>query len=195
MHKVIRTACALAMIGISPAFAAEYINNYGPEAQVVGQGRVQVLVWNVYDAKLYAPGGVYTDSKPFALVIEYRQELKGRQIADHAVSEMRRLGYKDEVKIAIWHDRMIRIFPDVVSGSVVTGIYTPDGPTTFYENNKHVGRIDDPAFGKEFFRIWLDARTSTPDLRQGLLNLNNSREMYKNEIPENSGNFGGGHAS
>jgi len=195
MRKIVRTACAYALIGISPVYAADYIYNHVPEAKLVGQGRAQVLLWEVYDAKLYAPEGVYKDTKPFALELEYLQELQGRKIADHAVSEMRRLGFKNEMKLAAWHDRMSRIFPDVVPGSIITGIYVPGGATIFYEDDKQVGSVDDPAFGKEFFRIWLDARTSTPGLRQSLLNINNNNKGKEDEMPSDTRNFGGDHAS
>lgn len=195
MRNVVRIACAYAIIGISPVYAADYIYNHVPEARLVGQGRAQVLIWEVYHAKLYAPGGVYQYNKPFALELEYLQELQGRKIADHAVSEMRRLGYRNEMKLAAWHDRMSRIFPDVIPGSRVAGVYAPGGATIFYEDGRQVGAVEDPAFGKAFFRIWLDARTSTPDLRQSLLNLDHNRKGNKNETPSNTRNIGGNNAS
>lgn len=194
MLNVVRTACVYAMLGITPIYAADYIQTYVPEAKIVGQGRATVLVWDIYDAKLYAPEGVYDESKPFALELKYLQELEGRKIADHAVGEMRRLGFNNEIKLAAWHDRMNQIFPDVSPGSTITGIYRPGGPTVFYEDNRQAGLIDDPFFGKEFFRIWLDARTSTPGLRQSLLNINKEKG-YKNETPSNTHNFGGRYAS
>lgn len=187
--------CMYALLGTSSARAVDFIYNYIPEAKLVGQGRAQIMLWDVYDAKLYASDGVYAQSKPFALELEYLQELKGRKIADHAVSEMRRLGYKNEVKLAVWHDRMNRIFPDVMPGSVITGIYIPEGPSIFYKDGKEAGRVEDPAFGKQFFSIWLDARTSTPSLRQRLLNMDGTMKGHKNEMPANFGNFGDGHAS
>ncbi|AEP10509.1 chalcone isomerase family protein [Micavibrio aeruginosavorus] len=195
MRSVVRTACALAMIGITPVYAAEYVSNHVPEAKLVGQGRAQVLLWDVYEAKLYAPRGVYDHNKPFALELNYLQELEGRKIADHAVSEMRRLGYGNEVKLAAWHDQMSRIFPDVSPGSVITGVYVPGGPAIFFEEDRQIGRVNDPAFGREFFRIWFDAQTSTPALRQSLLNLNHSRKDYDHESPEKSHSSGGGHGS
>lgn len=196
MRSVVRTACILAMLGITPVYAADYINSYVPEARLVGKGRAQVLFWEVYDAKLYAPKGLYADGKPFALELSYLLELEGRKIADHAVSEMRRLGYKNEVKLATWHDRMSNIFPDVLPGRTLTGIYLPEGPTIFYDGESEAGRIDDPEFGQQFFRIWLDASSSTPMLRKKLLNGNHATtEGYDNEISEQTRIVGGGHAS
>lgn len=195
MRSVVRTACLLAMIGVTPVYAADYIHAYVPKAKLVGQGRAQVLVWDLYDAKLYAPEGVYADSMPFALELNYLQDLEGRMIADHAIGEIRRFGFKNEIQLAVWHDQMRRIIPDVAKGSSITGIYVPGSTTIFFSEDEEVGRIDDPAFGKEFFRIWFDARTSTPGLRQTLLNLNNDGKGYYGETPENSRDIGGNNAS
>ncbi len=183
------------MMGISSVHAAEYINSHVPEAKLVGQGRAQVLLWDVYDAKLYAPSGVYTQNKPFALELSYLQELDARQIADHAVNEIRRMGFKDETKLKKWHGIMIEILPDVIPGSMITGISTPNGPTIFYADGKVIGRVDDPEFGREFFRIWLDVRTSTPSLRENLLNTNTATKGYRDETPDNNHNSGGNYGS
>jgi hypothetical protein len=181
------------MIGISPVYAAEYIASHVPEARLVGQGRAQVFLWDVYDAKLYAPQGIYAENKPFALELSYLQKIAGREIADHAVREMRRLGYKNEKDLLSWHRTMSDIFPNVIPGSTIAGISTPDGATIFYEDGEAIGRIDAPHFGKEFFRIWLDAGTSTPELRYDLLNIDSTMEGHRDEASINNHRSGGRH--
>ncbi len=188
-------ACVYAMMGISSVNAAEYINSYVPEPRLVGQGRAQVLLWDVYDAKLYAPSGVYAENKPFALELSYLQELEARQIADHAVREIRRMGYNNESKLTEWHGQMIQILPDVIPSSIITGVSTPNGPTIFYADGEVIGRINDPEFGRHFFRIWLDVRTSTPSLRENLLNKNTATKGYPNETPVKNSSSGGNYGS
>jgi hypothetical protein len=39
----------------------------------------------------------------------------------------------------------------------------------FFFNEQPIGEIDDPAFARAFFAIWLDPRTSEPSLRSALL--------------------------
>ncbi|PZO85063.1 MAG: hypothetical protein DI626_07775 [Micavibrio aeruginosavorus] len=195
MHNIVRAACIYAFLGITPVYAADYIAGYVPEAKLVGQGRAKFLMWDVYDAKLYAPGGVYNENKPFALELKYLQDIKRQKIADHSVNEMRRLGYKNEAKLADWKHKMNQIFPDVTSGSVITGVYSPQNATVFYKNETRAGVIEDPEFGEQFFRIWLDTRTSTPALRKNLLNIDHDMKGQRNEMPSNTRNFGGRHAS
>ena len=63
---------------------------------------------------------------------------------------------------------MARIFPDVRPGDHVLGLQLPEG-AHFFLNDRPLGAIDDPAFARAFFAIWLDARTSAPELRAALL--------------------------
>ncbi len=171
MHKSIRAACALALLGITPSYAQAEIEAYVPEAEVVGSGRLNVLFWEVYDAKLFAPEGVWQEQQPFALQLSYLRDISGKQIADKSAEEMRRLEVAGEMKLADWHAQMRRIFPDVEKGDTITGIYTKGGETIFYFNGEEAGRISEPEFGKAFFDIWLSQHTTAPDLRKKLLGL------------------------
>lgn len=169
IKTVVRTACALALLGIVPAHAAEHIRTYVHAAQKVGEGRLTYLLWDVYDATLYAPDGSWQEGQPFALRLSYLRKIEGKKIADRSVEEMRKQGISDEVKLAAWHAQMSEIFPDVDEGVSLTGIYTEKGEAVFYKNNKEIGTIRDPAFSQAFFNIWLGEDTSAPDLRRKLL--------------------------
>jgi len=169
MRNVIRTVCALALLGISPAYAIDYINVYVPNAEKVGQGRLSYMLWDVYDATLYAPDGDWQSDKPFALQLSYLRDIPGKKIADRSVEEIRAQGFADEVRLAGWHTQMRSIFPNVREGLSLTGVYTNTAETVFYEDNKEIGRVKDPEFGRQFFNIWLSPQTSAPDLRRKLL--------------------------
>ena len=171
IKTVVRTACALALLGITPAYALDHIRTYVPAAQKVGKGRLTYLFWDVYDATLYAPQGSWQEGQPFALQLSYLREIEGKKIADRSVEEMRNQGIKDEVKLATWHAQMRKIFPNVDEGVRLTGVYTEKGETVFYKNDREVGRINDPEFSKAFFDIWLNEKTSAPDLRRKLLGV------------------------
>lgn len=169
IQSVIRTACALALLGITPAYAINHIRAHIPQAQKVGEGRMSVMFWDVYDATLYAPQGTWQEKEPFALQLSYLRNLEGKKIADRSVEEIRAQGFKDEVKLATWHAQMRKIFPDVDDGITLTGVNTKIGETVFYMDNIEIGRIKDPEFSKAFFNIWLSEKTSAPDLRRKLL--------------------------
>lgn len=140
-----------------------------PDAQKVGAGRMTYLTLPVFDATLYAPGGVYSAAKPFALKLSYLRTLKGRDIARNSVEQMRRQGGHSDAQLTAWGEAMTGIFPDVTKGATLTGVREADGATVFYRGTAKIGRVEDPAFGRAFFDIWLGAKTSQPALRQKLL--------------------------
>lgn len=169
MRSAIFAILMLSVIGATPAFAVERLVNYVPDAKPVGAARFSVFMIDVYDAVLLAPAGVWRQDSPFALQLTYLRALKGKNIADRSVEEMRKIGITDEVKLAAWHTQMRQIFPDVDDGVSLTGIRGPQGESIFFHGNQEIGRIKDPDFGRAFFGIWLDEKTSAPELRQKLL--------------------------
>jgi hypothetical protein len=169
IQNAIRTLCILAILGITPAYAQNNFYNFVPDAQKVGEGRYTYLFLNIYDAALYAPQGAWDNDKPFALQLSYLRTFNGKRLADSSAKEIRRQGFTDEVKLATWHAQMRKIFPDVDRGVSLTGVYTETGGTIFYRDDIEIGRIDDPEFSRAFFSIWLDEKTSAPDLRRKLL--------------------------
>jgi hypothetical protein len=64
---------------------------------------------------------------------------------------------------------MEQLFPDVAEGTHISGVYLPGRGASFYRDGKPLGEIADRNFAKAFFGIWLDPRTSAPELRAALL--------------------------
>ncbi|MEM8833817.1 MAG: chalcone isomerase family protein, partial [Pseudomonadota bacterium] len=157
------------LLGAAPVQANEYIATYVPNAQKVGEGRLKYLMWDVYDAALYAPKGTLDQDKPFAIEISYLREITGKKIADRSAVEIKNQGVADPQTVEAWRNKMTEIFPDVDKGVKLTGIYDKNGEAIFYKNNQKIGKIEDKEFSKAFFNIWLDKNTSSPDLRRKLL--------------------------
>lgn len=153
------------------AVPAETVQTSIPDAAVVGRGVLSYAFWDVYEATLFAPDGVWDPGKSFALSLEYFRVIKGKDIADRSVQEIRQQGFTDEVTLAAWHAQMKAIFPDVKKGTVLTAVYIPGKQTTFYDDATFIGVIKGDDFGKSFFGIWLAEKTSEPALRRALLGL------------------------
>ena len=169
MRKYILLVLLFITMGSSFSHGADHIFQHVPDAEIVGHGRMSVLFWDVYDATLFGPKGTWRKDKPFALKLDYLRELKGKKIADRSIEEMRGQGYSDEIKLAAWHEKMRKFFPDVDKGEVITGVYAASGEAIFYLGGNEIGRIKDPEFSRAFFNIWLDKKTSAPELRLKLL--------------------------
>ncbi len=138
---------------------------------VVGQARLKVLLFKVYDATLYAPKGRYQADQPFMLTLRYLREFKGEKIAQRTVEEMRKQGFTDEAKLALWLRAMKVLFPDVRPGFELSAVRLASGATDFYRGDQRIGQVADPEFGRQFFAIWLGEKTSEPAMRRQLLKL------------------------
>lgn len=131
-----------------------------------GRGEFRRFGFLVYEAVLWAADDPL--HPPLALKLTYKRSIAGAAIAEASVKEIRRLGLADEAKLARWGERMAGLFPDVRSEDFIVGEYRAE-VANFYFNGRRLGQIDEAGFAAAFFAIWLDARTSAPDLRAALL--------------------------
>jgi hypothetical protein len=130
-----------------------------------GSGEFRRFGFLVYEATLWA--GDDPQRPPLMLRLDYKRNIAGAAIAEASVKEMRRT-VSDETRLRDWGRRMARTFPDVQPGDHIVGHYRPDG-AVFMQEERLLGRIDEPEFAQAFFGIWLDPRTSAPELRAALL--------------------------
>jgi len=154
-----------------PAFCADVVMRHIPNAQIVGEGRLSVIFWDVYDATLYAREKKLNPDEPFALSIRYMRQIEGRDIAERSAQEIRLQGFDDEATLAAWNGQMKSIFPDVKDGTVLLAVFIPGKETLFYQADKPIGRIQDAQFTRWFSNIWLAEKTSEPALRRKLLGM------------------------
>lgn len=130
-----------------------------------GSGEFRRFGFLVYEATLWA--GDDPQRPPLALRLDYKRSIDGKAIAEASVKEMRPF-VADEALLNQWGEQMQRIFPDVKPGDHILGVYRSNG-ARFYQGDRLIGAIGAPGFAEAFFSIWLDARTSAPELRAALL--------------------------
>lgn len=168
---ILAVACLILpwpQVALAASQVPDYIEKQLPDAALVGEGRLSVMVWNVYDARLWAEKGVYNPEAPFVLELTYLRNIKGRQIADTTAEEIRRQGFNNEIKIAAWHRQLRKIIPNVDTDITLAGFADAAGHTVFFHNGREIGKVEDTAFTKQFFDIWLGQKTSHPRLRAQL---------------------------
>ena len=172
---ILALVCAAALACTLPARAAP------PEATLtaalqdkasVGQARLKVWGFDVYDATLYARPGFDAarfGEQRFALELAYLRNFDGADIAERSIEEMRRVAPLDDARAAAWLKAMTDLFPDVKKGDRITGVHVPGTGARYYLNGRLLGEIGDDAFSRQFFGIWLSPRTSQPRMRETLL--------------------------
>lgn len=160
--------CGLAGLVLLPcAQASPRLDTLLSGLQRWGTGEFRRWGFLVYEATLWANGDD-PQKPPLALGLTYKRNLDGVKIADASVSEIRNLKIANEAQLKSWGVRMAEIFPDVKPEDRIVGVHLPEG-ARFFHNGRLIGSVDDPAFARAFFAIWLDVRTSAPELRALLL--------------------------
>jgi hypothetical protein len=135
----------------------------------LGEGTLRWFGLKVYEASLWTPGGAPDFAQPLRLELRYARALRGAAIAARSDEEIARLGFGSARERAAWSAAMQRLFPDVAPGDTLAGEHVPGFGARFWRNGASLGEVADPAFSRAFFSIWLDPRTSAPQLRAALL--------------------------
>jgi len=135
----------------------------------LGEGTLRWFGIKVYEARLWTTGGAPDFARPLRLELRYARALRGPAIAERSDEEIARLGFGTLEQRAAWSAAMRSLFPDVSPGDTLAGEHLPGRGARFLRNGAPLGEIADPEFSRAFFSIWLDPRTSAPDLRAALL--------------------------
>jgi len=136
-----------------------------------GQGRFRWFGLTIYDAELLTAQPLRDDQWPqqtFGLRLTYARALRGAEIAKSSLQEMEKLGIVPAAQRDAWLQRMTALFPDVNPGDAITGVNLPNRGIRFWRTDRPLGTVDDPAFARAFFSIWLDPKTTAPELRKSL---------------------------
>jgi hypothetical protein len=155
----------------APFAADDAVRAALPQASIVGQGKYTWFGIHVYDAALFTDSGKFSEDKPFALKLRYARDFAGAKIAESSISEIGKQSTLAPEKRELWQGKLTKLFPDVKRGDTLTGVYRGDGSAAIYKNGQRTGVIEDAALTRAFFAIWLDAKTSAPNLRAQLLGL------------------------
>lgn len=142
--------------------------------ELLGSARMRFFGLNIYDAKLWVPGGfkasAYAQS-PFALELIYLRSLDGKAIAERSLKEMQRQGVIGSELEKSWLVAMLQAFPDVKTDDRIVGAHTPGVGARFWHNGQPRPGVRDAEFSRMFFGIWLSEATSEPQMRSRLLGL------------------------
>ena len=138
----------------------------------VGQAKLQVLFWDVYQSTLYAEGGQFTEHNyPVVLEINYLRNIDADDLVEQTEKEWRKLGF-DATQYKPWLNELQGLWPDIKKGDTLAFSVDQQGNNTFYFNQAPIGAIDGKVFSDQFLAIWLDENCSYPKLRKQLLGQN-----------------------
>jgi hypothetical protein len=134
----------------------------------VGQARLKILFWNVYDSVLSTPTGTWHSTGPYQLALTYLRDIPAQQLVDETEKAWRDQGrnHPDEKQ---WLQDLLLLWPDVTEGDTLVLAVDAEGNNAFWLNNRAIGSIDHPDFAAFFGGIWLDEDSPRPALRAKLV--------------------------
>ena len=137
--------------------------------QKVGEAKLRVLLWSVYNSRLYTADGSYTEgTRPLRLEIEYLIDVKAGKLVERTRDEWQAIG-REHPRQEAWLALLGELWPDIQAGDVLALELAEDGSATFTRNGELLGTIRDPDFGQQFVDIWLSPDSTRPELRMALL--------------------------
>lgn len=137
--------------------------------QLVGEARLKVLFWPIYDSRLYSTdGGYQSGQRPLRLEIQYLRDIDAEDLVERTAAEWE-AQQRTHPNQPQWLDILAQIWPDVSENDVIALELGEDRSSNFFVNGQPVGGIRDPLFGQHFLDIWLSPDTTRPGLRQRLL--------------------------
>lgn len=145
-----------------------------PQAQKMGEGKLTWWGFHVYDSQLWsATSGQTFDYRKdsYWLRLQYARDFDGADIAERSREEIEDQGQVKESLLDNWEKQMRDLFPNVKEGESLSALYTPGQGAQFFYNGKPLGILADPDLSTAFMGIWLDSKTSAPDLRLQLLGI------------------------
>lgn len=143
-----------------------------PQAQLLGQTRLTVWGFKIYDVRLWGQPGFSAKgyaSQPLALEMAYLRDVAAADIAERSLKEMGRSASLSAAQARQWTADMLRVFPNVKAGDRILGLHRPGTGASFWVNGERGGEIADAEFARLFFGIWLSPQTSEPAMRAALL--------------------------
>lgn len=137
--------------------------------QKVGSASLHKLVFHVYDATLYAPGGTYDASNKHALELTYQMDFSSKEIVDRSIDEIRHAQPVSAEEERQWRAELGKVIPNVKDGDTIRATATPGKAIAFAHNGKATGTVTDKTLVDPFMNIWLGEKTNEPTLRKKLL--------------------------
>lgn len=174
MNRLIKSSLAMALtLVLAPtlAFASDCDSAVPNDQNRVGQTRLSVLFWDVYDARLFTPDGKFDweqrKQQRKTLVLDYLRDIKAADLVDKTAEEWERLDF-DHQDQQQWLDTLNDIWPDIKEGDCLALVENEDGHADFYQGDKLLGTIENSTFTEQFLAIWLSPESRYEDERDEL---------------------------
>ena len=147
---------------------------------LVGEARLKVLIWEVYDSALFTPSGRWQGDAPYQLSLHYLRNIPAAKLVEETEKAWREQG-RNHPRLNEWLGLLGDLWPDITEGDNLVFGLNALGDSAFWFNGSPLGSIEDRDFGPLFGGIWLDPDTPRPELRAQLIGP--TSKLAKNSQP------------
>ena len=147
---------------------------------VVGEARLKVLIWEVYDSALFTPSGRWQGVAPYRLSLRYLRDIPAAKLVEETEKAWQEQG-RSHPRLNEWLVLLAELWPDITEGDNLVFGLNASGDSAFWFNGSPIGSINDRDFGPLFGGIWLDPDTPRPGLRAELIGP--TPELAQNSRP------------
>ena len=137
--------------------------------KLIGEGTLKVLMWEVYDLRLFTDGTPFSWSDKFMLEFDYSRELKKESVIDASLKEFKLQPDVTDKDIKAWEVYLEQVIQSVQKGTKASVMWVPEGQIVFHYEGSSPSTIENEDFARAFLNIWLGEKTSRPKLRSQLL--------------------------
>ena len=160
---------ALLILIPSLSWTSEVKQEIFQSPKLIGEGTLKVLMWEVYDLRLYTDGTAFSWQDKFMLEFDYSRELKKESVIDASLKEFKLQPNVSDKNIGAWEAYLEQVIQPVQKGEKATVQWVPEGQIIFHYEGLKPAVIENEKFAQAFFNIWLGEQTSRPKLRSQLL--------------------------
>lgn len=139
--------------------------------QKVGETRLSVWFWDVYDAELRTDTGAFENAQQRALQLSYLRDIQAKDLVDTTAEEWQRLGITVSTEHEQWLQELRKMWPNVSEGDCITLLETEQGHAKFYDPKGELGEIASAQFTDDFLAIWLDENSRFKKERNQLIGV------------------------
>ena len=147
---------------------------------LVGEARLKVFIWKVYDSALFTPSGRWQGGAPYQLSLHYLRDIPAATLVEETEKAWQEQG-RSHPRLNEWLGLLGDLWPDITEGDNLVFGLNASGDSVFWFNGSPVGSIDDRDFGPLFGGIWLDPDSPRPGLRAQLIGP--TAELAQNSRP------------
>ncbi len=137
--------------------------------KLIGEGTLKVLMWEVYDLRLYTDGAPFSWKNKFMLEFDYKRELKRERVIDASLKEFKLQPNVTDKDIKAWEVYLEQVIQPVQKDTKAIVMWVPEGQIVFNYEGSPTSTIENEDFARAFLNIWLGEKTSRPKLRSQLL--------------------------